>query len=166
MKRSYIQRSTKPMKRSGFAKPSYEDIVASRSTKKPRKRMRGVRVDLADKYFSLYIRYRDDWTCQRCFTKYEPVTNALHNSHFWGRARESTRFDPLNCSANCHGCHAYLTASPEEHRAWKLKQLGQREYDLLMLRAHTTVKKDRELAATIYKALYQKEKQRYEENSI
>lgn len=42
MRRSYIPRSTKPMKRSGFAKPSYEDVVASRSTKKPRKRMRTI----------------------------------------------------------------------------------------------------------------------------
>ncbi len=163
MKRSYIQRSTRPMKRSGFPKPSYEDIVASRSTKKPRKRMRGVRIDPADKYFSLYIRYRANWTCERCGKQYEVGSQGLHCSHFWGRAREATRFDPVNCCAHDHGCHAFLTANPELHREWKLKQIGQREYDLLMLRAHTTVKKDRELAATIYKALYQKEKLRYEQ---
>lgn len=145
MKRSWIARSQKPMKRG--------------------KRMRGVRIDQADKFFSLFIRYRDNWTCQRCFTKYEPVTNALHNSHFWGRARESTRFDPVNCVAHCHGCHSYLTASPEEHRAWKLKQIGQAEYDRLMVRAQLTVKKDRKLMALVAQKLYLEEKSRYEKEN-
>ena len=141
----------------------YAEIVASRSTKKPRKRMRGVRIDPADKYFSLYIRYRDNWLCQRCLTQYAPVTNALHASHFWGRARESTRFDPVNVAAHCHGCHSFLTANPEEHRVWKLKQIGQEEYDKLMLRAHATAQKDRKLTTIIFKKLYHEEKLRYEE---
>ena len=113
--------------------------------------MRGVRIDQADKFFSLFIRYRDNWTCQRCSTKYDVGSQGLHCSHFWGRARESTRFDPENASAHCHGCHAFLTANPELHRDWKLKQMGQRAYDLLMVRAETHHKKDRVLAAIYWK---------------
>lgn len=33
----------------------------------------------------------------------------------------------------------------EEYRAFKIKQLGQREYDILTLRANTPGKKDRKL---------------------
>lgn len=127
------------------------------------KRMRGVRIDLADKYFSLFIRYRDNWTCQRCFKKYEVGSQGLHCSHFWGRARESTRFDPLNANAHCHGCHSFFTANPELHRQWKLSRIGQSEYGKLMIRAETRQKKDRKLMAVVYEKLYLEEKARYEQ---
>lgn len=143
MKRTPIKRSLKPMKRS---------------------RMRGVRIDQADKFFSLFIRYRANWTCERCFTRYEVGSQGLHCSHFWGRAREGTRFDPENASAHCHGCHAFFTANPELHRQWKLKQIGQVAYDRLSIRAQTTHKKDRALAAIVCKKLYEEEKVRYENN--
>lgn len=125
--------------------------------------MKGIKIDLADKYFSLYIRYRDNWTCQRCGGKYEPGSTSIHASHFWGRARESTRFDPVNVCAHCHGCHSFLTANPELHRQWKLEQVGQKEYDLLMVRAQITQKKDRKLMKIIYEKLYLEEKARYEQ---
>lgn len=147
MKRTSIQRKA-ALKRGGLIKR--------------RHRMAGVRIDLADRYFSLFVRYRANWRCERCFTQYEVGSQGLHCSHFWGRARESTRFDPINCSAHCHGCHSFLTANPEEHRAWKLKQIGQREYDLLMVRANTSQKKDRKLAAIVAKKLYEEEKKRFD----
>lgn len=123
---------------------------------------RGIRIDQADRYFSLFIRYRANWRCERCLKQYEVGSAGLHNSHFWGRVRESTRFDPVNCVAHCHGCHSFLTANPELHREWKLKQIGQQQYDLLMVRAHTTQKKDRTLATIVSKKLYEQEKARYE----
>jgi len=150
-----------PMRRTGFAVKTYAEVITSRASKK-RKPMRGVRIDPADKVFSLYIRYRANWKCERCGRRFEVGSQGLHCSHFWGRARESTRFDPVNCVAHCHGCHAFLTANPELHREWKLKQIGQAEYDRLMIRAHVTQKKDRKLVSIIYTELYQKEKQRFE----
>ena len=153
-----------PMTRTGFAAKSYAEAIASRKPKR-RKPMRGVRIDPADKVFSLYIRYRANWKCERCGKQFEVGSQGLHCSHFWGRARESTRYDPVNCVAHCHGCHSFLTANPELHREWKLKQIGQAEYDRLMLRAHVTQKKDRKLVSIIYTRLWQKEKTRYEENS-
>lgn len=77
----------------------------------------------------------------------------LQASHFWGRGRESTRFDDQNVEALCGGCHSYLTANPELHRAHKLKELGQREYDALMLRASTTGKRDDKWQLLISKEL-------------
>lgn len=123
---------------------------------------RGVRIDAADKYFSLFIRYRDNWTCQRCFRKFEVGSQGLHNSHHFGRARENTRFDPTNCDALDHGCHAFFTANPVDHCAWKLARIGQREYDKLTIRANTHRPKDRKLQALIAKKLYEDEKKRFE----
>lgn len=150
MKRSPLVRK-KPLKTNSLIKRKH--------------RSRGIRIDPADRYFSLYVRYRDNWTCRRCGVRYEPGSQSIHASHFWGRARESTRFDPVNVVAHCHGCHSFLTANPELHREWKLKQIGQAEYDKLMVRAHLTQKKDRVLAAIIWEREYEKEKFRYEQNS-
>jgi hypothetical protein len=137
------------MKRTGFKR-------------KGKPRFKRVRIDQADKFFSLFIRYRDNWTCTRCLRQFEVGTQGLHNSHFWGRARESTRFDPDNCVAHCHGCHSFFTANPALHYEWKLKRMGQRNFDLLAIRAETRHKKDRTLAAIVWKELYLKEKERYE----
>lgn len=122
--------------------------------------MRGIRIDPADRYFSLYVRYRDNWTCQRCGAQYEPGSRSIHASHFWGRAREATRFDPENVVAHCHGCHSFFTANPELHRAWKLKQIGQPAYDRLMVRAQLHQSKDRKMAELYWK---EKLKQDYPE---
>lgn len=126
------------------------------------KRRSGIRIDPADKYFSLFVRFRANWRCEKCGTQYEVGSQGLHASHFWSRRFESTRFDPENVSAHCFSCHTFLGGNPELHRQWKLKQLGQSAYDLLMVRAQTTQKKDRKLTLIICKELYRKEKSRYE----
>ena len=152
-----------------FKRLTFEEALArhkpmkrSRLVSKKGKGFRGVRIDQADKFFSLFIRYRANWTSERCGTKYEVNSQGLHCSHFWGRAREATRFDPENASAHCHGCHAFFTANPALHCEWKLKQIGHAAYDRLMIRADSRQKKDRMLAAIVYKELYLKEKERFD----
>ena len=166
------------MKRSGFKRLAPQEALERREATqagkadsngsmgiaKRKKARSGIRVDLADKYFSLFIRTRDRWTCQRCSTRYEVGSQGLHASHFWSRGRESTRFDQENVVAHCFSCHVELGGNPELHRAWKLKQLGQRRYDALMVRAETRQKKDRKLQAMIAKRLYEEERERYKED--
>ena len=101
-----------------------------------------IRIRKTDQLFSLYIRRRAKWKCERCGKQYQEGDRGLQCSHFWGRAKESTRFDTENCTALCHGCHACFTANPELHRAWQLKRLGQKRYYALMIRANTPKKKD------------------------
>lgn len=108
--------------------------------------MSKVKIDKADKAFSLYIRTRDSWTCQRCRRQYEPPTSALHCSHFMGRGKEATRFDEENADAICYGCHRYFTAHPAEHYQWQVKKKGQKVVDALILRSNQYQKKDRKLA--------------------
>lgn len=106
-----------------------------------------IRISKLDKLFSDYIRSRDKWTCQRCNTRYKPPTSGLHCSHFWGRRMKSVRFDTENCVALCHGCHVYFTGNPYLHTEFMKSRLGEKQFDLLMLRANSPQRPD-------YKALY------------
>lgn len=108
-----------------------------------------VKIDAADRAFSLYIRTRDGWRCQRCLKQYKPPTMALHCSHFQGRGKEATRFEPLNADALCYGCHQYFTSHPGEHYTWQVERKGQKAIDLIVLASNTYKKKDRK-AELIY----------------
>ncbi len=77
-----------------------------------------VEINTADKHFSLYIRSKAGWRCERCGTQYTPPTTSLQCSHFQGRAKLATRFDPDNAFAHCAGCHRYFGANPYEFVAW------------------------------------------------
>ncbi len=68
-----------------------------------------------DVVFSNYIRYRDNWTCQRCGVKYPPKSKGLHCSHFYGRRSWATRIEPTNAMALCHGCHQHVSSYPFDH---------------------------------------------------
>ena len=95
--------------------------------------MSRIKIDETDRLFSLYIRSRDGWTCQRCETKYTPPTGALHCSHYHGRAKKTVRWSPENCTALCYGCHRYLGGHPEIHREFMMRRLGRRRFDALMV---------------------------------
>lgn len=106
-----------------------------------------VKIDAADKAFSQYIRTRDNWTCQRCGKKYSPPTQALHTSHFKGRGKEATRFDPRNADALCYGCHRYFTSQPDEHYEWQVHRKGRELVQELTRLSNTYKKKDRKAEA-------------------
>ena len=103
-----------------------------------------MKLDKADIQFSLYIRSRDKWTCQRCGARYTPPTRALHCSHFQGRGKENTRFNEDNADAMCYGCHQYFTSHPAEHLAWQVKRKGQAKVDEIVLASNLYCKKDRQ----------------------
>lgn len=115
--------------------------------------MPNIKIDPADKLFSLYIRSRDGWACQRCYRRYTPPTMALHCSHFVGRGKENTRFEPLNADSLCYGCHRYFTSHPALHMEWQVARKGQEMVDRLVLAGNTYRKKDR-----IAERLYWKQK--------
>lgn len=102
-----------------------------------------VKIDTADRLFSLWIRHRDKWTCKRCGTKHTPPTMALHCSHFKGRGKEATRFEPSNADALCYGCHQYFTSQPDEHYSWQVDMKGQEVVDGLTALSNSYKKKDR-----------------------
>ena len=113
-----------------------------------------ITIDAADKAFSQWIRLRDG-KCLRCQKPLEvngkglPVS--LQASHFQGRGKESTRFDPDNVCALCYGCHQYFTSHPGEHYQWQVQRLGQEKVDQIILASNTYMKKDRKLQEMYWK---------------
>lgn len=111
-----------------------------------------IKIDPADQAFSQYIRLRDK-KCMRCGSlvrfndKGLPVSHQA--SHFQGRRKEATRFDPLNVDTLCGGCHSYFTANPAEHYAWQIEQKGQLAVDKIVLMSNIYQKKNR-VAEKIY----------------
>jgi len=112
-----------------------------------------VKLRANDRKFSNYIRARDNWRCVACGDKskdYSENRQGLHCSHFFGRGRENTRFDPLNCVALCRHHHLYAwghSDGRDEYKAYMIKRIGQDEFDKLEVRAHMTKKRDDKLDA-------------------
>ena len=102
-----------------------------------------IRISALDALFSRYIRTRDRWTCQKCFKRYPPPTNALHCAHIFTRSKQSTRFSPLNAVALCYGCHSYLDRNPLAKYAWYVARYGQVQFDHLQRLSNTPQKVDR-----------------------
>ena len=107
-----------------------------------------VKIDKADKVFSEYIRLRDG-KCVRCGRQGEGKQGivGLQCSHYYGRSRESVRFDSENADSLCFGCHQFWGSTDREaYRDFKLTQLGETLFNALRVRANTYQKKDRKMA--------------------
>lgn len=97
-----------------------------------------------DGLFSLWIRFRDDWTCQVCKWKADETNPAdryyLDACHFFGRGNQSTRFDPDNVISACKRCHTNLLTGHGHagHQEIMRRILGPDRFDLLWVRGHAT----------------------------
>ena len=108
----------------------------------------------ADNLFSKYVRLRDR-KCLRCGLKGggDLGITGLQCSHFYGRRKQSVRFDLENADSLCPMCHKHFTEHKTEYEEWKLKRMGQKAYDLLLLRSNTTGKKDYKLQQMIWREM-------------
>lgn len=116
-----------------------------------------VKLDKADLIFSRYVRLRDG-RCVFCGKPGEPTKKGkiggLQASHYFGRGRESVRFDPENVDAVCFADHVrYGSEDREGYRQFKVNQLGEKGYQALVVRANTYAKKDRKMSYLIAKGL-------------
>lgn len=73
-----------------------------------------------------------------------PHKVSLHNSHYYRRGIEGTRFDPDNCDALCFNCHRVVEKDRKMYTAWKRERLGDERFDALVERSKVIVKRDRE----------------------
>jgi len=118
-----------------------------------------VKLRPTDTAFSNYIRERDNWTCQRCRTKYDKYSTedrqGLHNSHYWGRGHEGTRFEVDNCIALCYGCHRLWGHGDQrdQYKDYTIRKLGEARFKSLMVQAHTYKKRDDKMDKIIIKLL-------------
>lgn len=97
--------------------------------------------DAADRRFSLMIRERDGFTCQRCFHTHLPNSQGLHCAHMFSRGKLATRFDPENACALCYGCHRWLDTHPDLKRLFFLERLGEERFMDLERRSNQTAKR-------------------------
>ena len=113
-----------------------------------------IKRDKWDAVFSDLIRYRDNWTCQRCKKKYKVKTRGLHCSHFLGRSSYATRLEPANAMALCMGCHRHVSSFPLDHiQLWEGKFTQEEKDRVKSLRRDTSIKKRDVLTEENYKAL-------------
>lgn len=117
-----------------------------------------LKVSQTDKLFSLLVRMRDKFTCQRCGKKTDGPSPYIQCAHFYGRKGISTRYDFENCVSLCGtigfpgGCHGYFSDHPNEFVDFMKKRLGPQKYDSLVIRAHTPIKNlDEKLLRTAFK---------------
>ena len=96
-----------------------------------------------DILFSRYIRLKGNGKCEYCGIKKD--FEQLQCSHFYGRRKLSTRYEPDNVSCLCFSCHQRLGENPEEHRQFFMRRLGPKRYLSLMLQANTPKKIDKKL---------------------
>lgn len=108
-----------------------------------------------DRLFSKIIKKRDKGLCQynfKCFKGSE----GTDCSHFQKRRKESVRYDLSNADLACRKCHFFVENDPMGQRileAFKLKQLGEREYKNLLVRANTIGKRDDYMTKMILKEI-------------
>lgn len=91
----------------------------------------------ADVVFSKMIRLKHQ-KCMMCSRiGYGPdLIFGLQASHYKSRRKWSVRFDEENVDVLCISCHKKVHKEPTMYDEWKVDQLGQLAYDLLILRSN------------------------------
>jgi hypothetical protein len=115
--------------------------------KKVRTKVKVRSIQQLDQIFSLCVRERAEWTCERCNKAYQRGTNGLHCSHLFSRRHRSTRWAPENCCAHCMACHSYLGGNPVIFAQWIADHLGEQPLFDLHAKMRSIVKvrpRDRE----------------------
>jgi len=127
--------------------------------------MAGIKRTSADKWFSDYIRARDNWTCQRCGRKFpdyieggdNTALGGLDNAHCFTRGHNLVRFEPNNAVALCYGCHSYLDANPTEKFSFFEDRVGTETFEDMRIKSHLPykgIKKDQKEIAKKYRDLF------------
>jgi len=109
-----------------------------------------IKLRKADTKFTQLVREIYGYRCQRCGRAYMidgvKVGNlgSLGVSHYYGRKRESTRFDLDNVTLLCNfPCHEkWEKVERGEYEKYMIKRLGQEGFDLLTWRSHLYAKRD------------------------
>ena len=94
-----------------------------------------------DRLFSIFVRKLRGWKCEKCGTYFENG-HGLQASHFYGRRKETTRFDLENVHCLCISDHQYFEENPNEYVSWVKERMSEKDFHNLRIRAHLTGKKD------------------------
>ena len=105
-----------------------------------------------DKVFSMYIRLRDTmpsgyFKCISC-GQIKPF-NQADCGHYINRQHMSTRFDEMNCNAQCRKCNRFEEGNIQGYRKGLIDKYGEQKVILLESKKNTT----RKFSDFEYKAL-------------
>jgi len=113
-----------------------------------------IKLDKNDRLFSEYIRKRAILRrggCEYCGQR--TIWKELQCSHFIGRRKRATRYDPSNAIGICFSCHLYLGEHPYEHTKFFEKLLGSEKLEELIRKGNTPTKLDKEKVTEYLKEL-------------
>lgn len=120
----YIRR--KPKKKKDTAPPLFEK-AGIKVKKKPDLKAR------LDREFSLYVRLRDSsggyFRCISC-GQTKPFAQA-DCGHYINRQHMSTRFDEMNCNAQCRKCNRFMEGNMQGYRQGLVAKYGEQKVLLL-----------------------------------
>lgn len=101
----------------------------------------------SDRQFTQLVRIKYDFTCQKCGRKYIKGVHNLGNlgvSHYFGRRKESTRFDldnvTLLCNFPCH--YEWESEKRRGYEEYMIERLGEEGLLLLEYRSNQYQKRD------------------------
>lgn len=112
-------------------------LKKSKTTKKPDLKAK------LDREFSLFIRLRDVmpngyFRCISC-GKIKPFEQA-DCGHYINRKNMSTRFDEMNCNAQCRHCNRYMEGNIQGYREGLIAKYGENRVLILEAKRYTTRK--------------------------
>jgi hypothetical protein len=116
-----------------------------------------MKTNLADKYFSIFIRLRDsdDNGICRCITCGTPhFWKEMDCGHFVKRQHQGTRFNEKNCASQCKKCNWLLQGNDAVYEKKIIELYGQQTLDLLKSSERATFKRSKmelDLLAKEYK---------------
>ena len=117
-----------------------------------------IKITAADKWFSFFVRFRANWTCEipgcRVECKRRKYNNpdlpmaSIQCGHFFTRASKSTRLHKDGAMAICFNHHRYYTEHQTEWENLLIEKLGEEKYWALkrLSRSPTTIWKIQEKA--------------------
>ena len=85
----------------------------------------------ADKWVSKCVREGVCNVCERCGTVYQDRPG-LQVHHYVKRENSAVRYDPINLTSICMGCHKFFHNSPGDNTEWYTQNRGQHILDVLM----------------------------------
>lgn len=112
-----------------------------------------IRIDPADKYFSLCVRERAGNRCEACSRSSDHYR--IDCSHLFSRRHMSTRYHPQNAFAHCFQCHQAFGGDPVSFARWAEKRLGPAKVEAMHILSSTLLKlskRDKEYIAKHYRA--------------
>ena len=120
--------------------------IKKKKTDKPKKRQvsKSTLVKKLDDVFSEFIRLRDsnkDGMCQCISCGRVHYWKEIQNGHYMSRRYMSTRFDEMNCNAQCVACNIFNQGNIQMYRKNLIKKIGEKNVDYLEYKAKATIKR-------------------------